>query len=83
MLPSMNNEMLMSAQIGKKRHVSVGNPAIDSDGFLEDIEVQLIAEDNTKSREDRTQDLKEFFHPTFDKVVQGKSKKYRKCKKCP
>ena len=75
--------MLIHMIIGKTQHTSLGNPdATDSDGFLIDIDVQSIAEDNTKSREDRTQDIKEFFYPSFDKIIQGRTKKYRKCKKC-
>ena len=70
--------------IGKTNSTSLGNPdAVDADGLLMDVDVQPITENNTKSREDRTQDIKEFFHPTFEKTVQGKSKKFRKCKKCP
>jgi hypothetical protein len=68
---------------GLKQHTILDNPdAVDSDGFLQDIDVQSIVEDNIKSCDDPTLDIKEFFHPYFDKTINGKSKKYRKCKKC-
>lgn len=70
-------------ELGKKQRATLSNPdATDSDGFLQDIDIQSIAEDTTKSRDDCTQDIKEFFHPTFEKIINGKSKKYHICKKC-
>ncbi|KAH9159712.1 hypothetical protein EDB89DRAFT_1915717 [Lactarius sanguifluus] len=72
-----------------KNTTTLGNPdAVDADGFLEDINVQSIDEDDGLGGADRTQDVKEFFHPTFAKDVTGKGGKvkkklYRKCKICP
>ncbi|KAH9039773.1 hypothetical protein EDB85DRAFT_1887188 [Lactarius pseudohatsudake] len=55
-----------------KNTTTLGNPdAVDADGFLEDINVQSIDEDNGLGGADRTQDVKEFFHPTFVKDVTG------------
>jgi hypothetical protein len=61
---------------------------VDVDGLLADINVQSIDEDEGPGDVDKTQDVKEFFHPVFTRDVMskdGKVKKklYRKCKICP
>ena len=68
--------------IGKKR-ATLGNPvAIDADGLLLDVDVQSI-NDNPPTREDKRQDVNQFFHAAVVKEVNGKSKKYCVCKLCP
>ena len=71
-----------------KNNATLGNPdAVNAEGFLVDINVQSVAEDHAPGDVDKTQDVKEFFHPVFAKEVtgkdgKGKKKLYRKCKLC-
>jgi hypothetical protein len=53
-----------------------------------DINLQSIYEDDNPGDADKTRDVKEFFHPPFEKETTGidgkvKRKLYRKCKTCP
>lgn len=67
----------------KKKCATLGNPqAIDADGLLVDVDVQPV-DDSSLMREERRQDVDHFFHAPFTKIVNGKAKKYRKCKICP
>ncbi len=67
----------------KKKSVTLGNPqAIDTDGLLMDVDVQLV-NNSSSVCEDKRQDVDRFFHTTIVKEVNGKSKKYRTCKICP
>jgi len=69
--------------LGKKKSATLGNPqAIDVDGLLADMEVQDV-NDNPSTHEDKRQDVDHFFCTTVVKEVNGKSKKYHKCKLCP
>ena len=62
---------------------TLGNPvAVDADGLLIDVDVQAI-DDNMPTREDKRQDVDNFFCIAVVKDVNGKSKKYRACKLCP
>ena len=62
---------------------TLGNPvAVDSDGLLMDVDVQPI-DDSLPTREDKRQDVDQFFGIAVVKDVNGKSKKYRTCKICP
>ncbi|KAI0249255.1 hypothetical protein BJV78DRAFT_716359 [Lactifluus subvellereus] len=71
-----------------RNNASLSNPgAVDENGSLLDINVQSIDEDDGPRDVDKTQDLKEFFHPVFEKEISNKdgkkTKPYRKCKLCP
>ena len=70
---------------GKKKRSTLGNPVdIDEDGLLIDVDVQSIDADDTPiSREDKRQDVDQFFNPAVVKIVSGKAKKYCICKLCP
>ncbi|KAG6804686.1 hypothetical protein H0H92_003285, partial [Tricholoma furcatifolium] len=66
----------------KKARTSLANPtATANDGLLADLEVQEIAE--TETREDKRRDVDHFFHLPMIKEVNGKQKKYCRCKICP
>jgi len=66
----------------KKKHVTPGNPqATDADRLLMDVDVQPV-NDMSSACEDKRQDVDHFFHTAINKVVKGKSKKYRLCKLC-
>jgi hypothetical protein len=68
--------------LGKKKTATLGNPqAVDEDGLLVDVDVQQV-NDHPSTREDKRQDVDQFFHPSVVKDVNGKSKKYRTCKLC-
>jgi hypothetical protein len=68
---------------GKTKHATLGNPvAIDADGLLMDVDVQLV-DNNPSSHEDKCQDVDHFFCPAIVKDVNGKSKKYHAYKSCP
>jgi hypothetical protein len=61
---------------------------MDAEGFLVDTNVQSVNEDDDPADADKTRDVKEFFHPPFEKEITGndgriKKKLYRKCKICP
>jgi hypothetical protein len=61
---------------------------VNTEGFLADINVQSVDDDDGPGDVDKTQDVKQFFHPVFAKEVAGKDgmskkKQYRKCKLCP
>jgi len=43
--------------------------------------VQSIAEDNTKLREDHTQDVKEIFHPPFERCLEQQGKEISRMQK--
>ena len=47
-----------------------------------DVDVQLV-DDSPPTREDKRQDVDNFFHTAIVRDVNGKSKKYRDCKLCP
>jgi hypothetical protein len=67
---------------GKTKHATLDNPvAIDADGLLMDVDVQLV-NDNPSSCEDKHQDVDHFFCPAVVKNVNRKSKKYCACKSC-
>jgi hypothetical protein len=69
--------------IGGNKRATLGNPvAVDADGLLVDVDVQLI-NDNPPTREDKRQDVDYFFRTAVVKDVNGKSKKYHACKLCP
>lgn len=70
---------------GKKKGSALANPVdVDEDGLLIDIDVQSINADDTPiSREDKRQDVDQFFNPAVVKIVSGKAKKYCVCKLCP
>jgi hypothetical protein len=57
--------------------------ATDADGLLLDVDVQRIDENPAPTREDKRQDVDQFFHTAIERDVNGKSKKYRACKLCP
>jgi hypothetical protein len=67
---------------GKTKCATLGNPvAIDVDGLLMDVDVQLI-NNNPPLHEDKHEDVDHFFHPAVVNDVNGKSKKYHACKLC-
>jgi hypothetical protein len=69
--------------LDKKKGATLGNPQVtDTDGLLVDVDVQPV-NDNPSTREDRRQDVDNFFHAAVIKVVNGKAKKYCTCKLCP
>jgi hypothetical protein len=69
--------------IAKKKHGSLGNPlAVDEEGLLLDVEVQMVDKD-PPTREDKRRDVDQFFHPPVDKEIDGKIKKMCLCKVCP
>jgi hypothetical protein len=57
--------------------------ATDADGLLLDVDVQRIDENPAPTREDKQQDMDQFFRTAIERDVNGKSKKYRACKLCP
>ena len=66
----------------KGKHTILGNPvAIDADGLLMDVDVQSI-NDSPPTREDKWQDIDNFFGTAIVKDVNGKSKEYCTCKLC-
>lgn len=70
----------------KGRKGTLGNPvAVDDDGLLVDVEVQEIDIDDAPrtTREDKRQDVDNFFLGAMIKDMNGRSKKYRLCKICP
>lgn len=71
--------------VGKKKYGTLGNPtAVDADGLLVDVDVQSLAVNNNPSaREDKRQDVDQFFYMAVIKHVKGKPKKYCTCKICP
>jgi hypothetical protein len=72
-----------------KHSATLGNPdTVNAEGFLADIDVQSIDDNDSPGDADRTQDVKVFFHPAFLKEITGKDGKvkkkcYHKCKLCP
>ena len=67
----------------KVTQTTLGNPvAVDSDGLLMDVDVQPI-DDSQPTREEKRQDVDQFFCIAVVKDVNGKSKKYCTCKICP
>jgi len=66
-----------------RKRASLANPdALDEDGLLKDVDVQVPTQEAT-AREDKRRDVDEFFLPRFIQDMQGKQKKYRTCKVCP
>jgi hypothetical protein len=56
---------------------------VDSEGLLEDVDVQSVRNAGT-SREDKSRDIDEFFEAPVERLGKnGVTKKYRKCKTCP
>jgi len=55
---------------------------VDKAGLLIDVDVQPI-DNNPTPREDKHQDVDHFFGPAVVKEVNGKPKKYRRCRLCP
>ena len=51
-------------------------------GLLIDVDIQSV-NDNSSSHEDKRQDVDNFFHASVMKEVNGKSKRYCRCKICP
>jgi hypothetical protein len=69
--------------IAKKKHGSLGNPvAVDEEGLLLDVDVQL-ADKDPPMREDKWRDVNQFFHAPVEKEIGGKKKKQCICKLCP
>ncbi|KAN0105653.1 hypothetical protein V8E52_010828 [Russula decolorans] len=67
----------------KKKHGSLGNPvAVDEEGLLLDVNVQL-ADKDPPMREDKWRDVNQFFHAPVEKEIGGKKKKQCICKLCP
>jgi hypothetical protein len=67
----------------KKKRTTLGNPtATDADGLLLDVDVQEIDE-RGQTREEKRQDVDQFFHPAVVTVVNGKQRKHCICKLCP
>ncbi|KAG6869575.1 hypothetical protein C0993_006788, partial [Termitomyces sp. T159_Od127] len=57
--------------------VSLGNPmALGNDGFLADIDVQLIRDEEPEAElcEDKRHDIDQFFHQPVTKEIKGKEK---------
>ena len=71
--------------VGTEKRVTLGNPiAVDADGLLVDVDVQSIDDNlNPPTREDKRQDVDQFFYAAVIKDVNGKPKKYCTCKLCP
>jgi hypothetical protein len=70
--------------VGEKRRGTLSNPtAVDGDGLLVDVVVQSVDDISPITREDKRQDVDQFFHAAVNKDVKGKSKKYCACKLCP
>ena len=68
---------------GKNKCATLSNPvAVDVDSLLIDVDVQLH-DDNPPTREDKQQDVDQFFCMAIVKDVNGKLKKYCTCKLCP
>jgi hypothetical protein len=61
---------------------ALSNPtAVDVDGFLKDVDVQSV-DNNQPSREDKRRDVDNFFSAPALRETNGKLKKYRTCKLC-
>jgi hypothetical protein len=70
--------------IAEKNRGTLGNPtAVDTDGLLVDVDVQALDVNIPSNREDKRQDVDQFFDTAVIKDVKGKSKKYCTCKICP
>lgn len=68
--------------LAKRKCAKLGNPVEkDKDGFLMDINVQLVDLD-PPSREDKHHDIDAFFRAPALRNVNGKQKKYWTCKLC-
>ena len=69
---------------GDAERATLGNPQVtDADGLLVDVDVQMVDDNPSTTREDKRQDVDHFFHPVIIKDVNGRPKKYRTCKPCP
>ena len=79
----MRPDQIPDVGIGEKKHGTLGNPiAVDADGLLLDVDVQSV-DDSPPTREDKRQDVDQFFYTAITKDVKGKSKRYCTCKLCP
>jgi hypothetical protein len=68
--------------VAKKKHNSLGNPvAVDEEGLLLDVDVQL-ADKNPSTCEDKRRDVDQFFHASVEKEIGGKKKRQCVCKLC-
>jgi hypothetical protein len=81
----VNSDGEVQPKPAKRQRTTLGNPNDrDADGFLLDVEVQLIDDAVPgPSREDKRRDVDQFFQPAIVRDVNGKSKKYQCCKLCP
>jgi hypothetical protein len=77
------HNFVLNIIIAKRTHASLGNPKeVDDEGLLMDVDVQPIDKD-APSREDKRRDVDHFFQSAIEKIINGKAKKYCKCKLCP
>jgi hypothetical protein len=75
--------MFLVLGTGEQKRGTLGNPiAVDADGLLVDVDVQSV-DDNPPTREDKRQDVDQFFYSAIIKDVKGKLKRYCTCKLCP
>ena len=87
LLFDLSSTLISYGKVAKKG-ITLGNPdAVNAKGYLADINVQSIDDNNNPGNTDRTQDVKEFFHPAFSKEIKSKDGKvkmklYHKCKLC-
>jgi hypothetical protein len=76
------DSFLSDVVLGKKKSTTLGNPqAIDADGLLMYVDVQLV-NDHSSACEDKWQDVDQFFCTVCVKEVNGVSKRYCMCKIC-
>ena len=81
-LPLGDVLFLLTIVIAKKIHASLGNPvALNSEGFLTDIDIQSLDEDSL-TWEDKWHDINHYFSAPVVMMVNGKTKKYCSCKIC-
>ena len=74
---------VLTIVVAKKKHSSLGNPAaVDKEGLLLDIDVQL-ADKDPPTHEDRQRDVDQFFDTPVEKTIDGKKKRLCACKLCP
>ena len=77
------HDFVLNIVIAKRTHASLGNPKeVDDEGLLMDVDVQPINKD-APSREDKRCDVDHFFQSATEKIINGKAKKYCRCKLCP
>lgn len=74
--------LFLNVVTAKKTRKSLGNPTeVNDEGFLKDVDVQVIEKEPT--REDRRNDIDYHFREPVLRSVNGKMKKYCSCKLCP